>query len=92
MKTFKVHGELRDGRSYQFLVKSEDSAIARSVIVEKLVGLKLPPETLFVSEATEVEVEKAPRIITIKSAEAEAKVTDVFKTNSDQFKIIKVGA
>lgn len=66
MQTYKVEGTQSTGWNFRFFVKCETPNIAQSVIINRLMQVKRPAETILVTEATSNEIAKAIRILVVE--------------------------
>ena len=66
MQTYKVEGNASTGQNFRFFVKCETPNIAQSVIINRLMQVKQPAETILVTEATPNEIAKAIRILVVE--------------------------
>lgn len=66
MKTYKVSGDLKDGRPFRFFVRCENANLARGVAMSRLVAIRLEPVILFTAEALAEEITKNDRVIVLE--------------------------
>lgn len=66
VKTYKVSGDLKDGRPFRFFVRCENANLARGVAMSRLVAIRLEPVILFTAEALAEEITKNDRVIVLE--------------------------
>ena len=66
VKTYKVSGDLKDGRPFRFFVRCENANLARGVAMSRLMAVRLEPVTIFTAEAVAEEMTKSDRVIVLE--------------------------